>query len=186
MSNIAARAAPPRLRQATRVGAAVAAPRRDPREQPAVQGSHRARPRLQVVDPQTLHRRRRVRRMVALFAIVTIGSMLTAVTFHVKLAESQFELDRLDKQTAAEQRRYEELRLEVAQLAAPDRIVKTAKERLGMVQPSTVTFLGAPLTAASSSPGTVSGDGSADANDFTASTLAESWPKVKGSLAERP
>lgn len=124
--------------------------------------------------------------MVALFGIVTIGSMLTAVAFHVKLAESQFELDRLDKQTAAAQQRYEELRLQVAQLAAPERIVKTAKERLGMVQPSTVTFLGAPPTPASSAPGAVSNGSGADANDFTASTLAESWPKVKGSLVARP
>lgn len=181
MSKTAARVAAPRLRHTTREGAVAAAPRRAPRVQPPAT----ARPKLRVVDPEVLRRQRRFRRFVGLIGLVTVAALLVAVGFHVKLAESQFQLDRLNQQTAKEQRRYQELRLQVAELAAPDRIVETAKDKLGMVQPERVTYLSAAPTEVARADDRGDSTG-ADVNDSTASTLAESWPKVKGNLAARP
>ncbi|MFN8035897.1 MAG: hypothetical protein U0V73_08190 [Acidimicrobiia bacterium] len=180
MSNTAARAAAPRLRHATRRGATAAAPRRSDQAAPA-----RPRPKhLSVVDRALLHRRRRVRAVVMLTGLVSVALLLAGVSLHVKLAESQFRLDHLNARVSAEQLRYERLRLEVAQLSAPDRIVSTAKQQLGMVQPQQTTFLGANLPTTTTTPAGAST--SATAADATAATLSQSWPKVKENLAARP
>ena len=57
------------------------------------------------------------------------------------IAENQFTLDRLTQTAATEQASYEKLRLQVAQLEAPARIVSEAEGRLGLVQPGSVTYL---------------------------------------------
>lgn len=105
-------------------------------------------------------------------AVLTVGTIFGATAFHVLLVQSQFRLDRLQDRAAAEQQRYEELRLEVARLSAPERIVATAAERLGMVEPPEVAYLPAPAPSA--------GDSSA------ASSLAGDWSEVKPYLAARP
>ncbi|HEX6235968.1 MAG TPA: cell division protein FtsL [Acidimicrobiales bacterium] len=69
---------------------------------------------------------------VALFAV--------AVT-HTLLIESQVELDTLDQKVAAEQARYESLRVDVAELESPERIMREARDRLGMVPPEDVGWL---------------------------------------------
>ena len=60
------------------------------------------------------------------------------------LIQSEFRLDHINKEAAKEQVRYEKLRLDVAQLSAPERIVATAQQRLGMVVPPQVAYLMAP------------------------------------------
>jgi cell division protein FtsL len=70
------------------------------------------------------------------------GVMLTVLLFaalfgvavsHALLIEGQAKVDDLDQQVAAEQARYEELRREVAELEAPQRILGEATGKLGMV-----------------------------------------------------
>ena len=70
------------------------------------------------------------------------GVMLTILLFvalfgvavsHALLIEGQAKVDDLDQQVAAEQARYEELRREVAELEAPQRILGEATGELGMV-----------------------------------------------------
>ena len=63
------------------------------------------------------------------------------------IAENQFRLDGLQQQAATEQASYEKLRLQVAELETPARIVSVAEGRLGMVQPASVTYL--PATTSS-------------------------------------
>lgn len=192
MSNTAARVAAPRLRHTTHVGKTAAAPRR--RAVPVLQPAPKAipkpapktRPHLTIVDREALRHRRRVRAAFVLASGVMVTLLLIGVSLHVKLAESQFQLDRLNAQVSTEQQRYETLRLHVAELSSPDRIVSTAKEKLGMVQPGQTTFLTAQLPpAARGVKGEVTSS-SADANDATAATLSKSWPKVKENLAVRP
>ena len=77
---------------------------------------------------------------------------LGLVAMHALIAENQFKLDRLQDQAAIVQARYEKLRLQVAQLEAPDRIVAVAEGRLGMRQPGSVTYLPAPGTSLAGSP----------------------------------
>jgi len=165
---------PPRLRVLGPFAADLAAP-------DAVTAPEEPRPELHVVDDAQRRRQRRIRFTVMLFGLVTVVSLLVAVAFHVELAESQMQLDRLNRETATAQQRYQELRLQVAELASPERIIDTAKKKLGMVQAENTTYLSVPgfdpKDSAKSDGGT---------EDSTASTLARSWPKVKENLAARP
>src|ERR671913_1747495 len=89
-----------------------------------------------------------VRRRLALRLSPRTGVLLTLLLFvalfgvavsHALLIEGQANLDRLDTQAAAEQARYERLRLEVAELESPDRVVAEARDRLGMGPAGDVT-----------------------------------------------
>ena len=68
-------------------------------------------------------------------------SVLGLVTLHVLIAENQFRLDAPQQQTATQQADYEKLRLHVAELESPARIVSVAEGRLGLQQPGSVTYL---------------------------------------------
>jgi cell division protein FtsL len=109
-------------------------------------------------------------RVGALLAVVTVFALVTAVVFHVVLAQNQMQLDRLNSQIAKEQLTYEKRRLAASVLASPPRVIQEA-ERLGLVQPAVpAQYLyvpGAPLPKAD--------DGS------TADTIAD-WSKTKASL----
>ncbi|HET9770073.1 MAG TPA: hypothetical protein VFS16_04225 [Acidimicrobiia bacterium] len=112
-------------------------------------------------------------------AVLTVGTIFGAAVFHVLLVQSEFRLDRINKEAAKEQVRYEKLRLDVAQLSAPERIVATAQQRLGMVVPPQVAYLMAP---APPDPG---GQG-ANLDDPAAPSLAGGWAEVKPHLGIRP
>jgi len=103
-----------------------------------------SRPRLRVVPPNELSpagRRRRARMLVAVLSAAIVLGLLAIVALHALLSQNQLRLDDLDARASAAQARYERLRLEVAQLESPGRIVTAAQERLGMVVPPTVTYL---------------------------------------------
>ena len=104
-------------------------------------------------------------------AVLTVGTIFGAAAFHVLLVQSQFRLDRLNHEAAEQQQRYENLRLEVARLSAPERIVAAAQERLGMVAPPDVSYLMAPAPT----PG-----------GPAVPSLAGGWSEVKPYLAARP
>lgn len=148
----------------TAVAAASTTARRPARRNSAV----RARPKLRAVPA-----RARVGRMGALFALFTVFALVSAVVFHVVLAQHQLQLDRLNVRIAQEQRGYEQRRLTASLLASPQRIIQEA-ERLGLVVPAEpaqyLSVPGAPMPAL--------GDGA------TAETLAD-WTKAKSSLGTR-
>jgi len=108
---------------------------------------------LRLVDREA--RRRTNRRHVVVSAAFAGIAMvfLALVTLHVLIAENQFRLDQLQQQASAQQERYEKLRLEVAELEAPARIVSAAEGPLGMRQPGSVTYLPAPPTTATPTSG---------------------------------
>jgi hypothetical protein len=104
-------------------------------------------------------------------AVLTVGTIFGAAAFHVLLVQSQFRLDQLERRAGVEQQRYEQLRLDVARLAAPERVVASAQQRLGMVVPPDVSYLMAPtLTGAEPASATEAGE----------------WSQVKPYLASRP
>jgi hypothetical protein len=117
------------------------------------------------------------------FGVVTALSVFIAVAFHVVLAQSDFELDRLSRQTAVAQRRYEHARLSVAQLGSPARIVARA-EQLGMESAEDIRYVTAPIdvTPVAVSPG---GGSSKPIEDSTGEPGGE-WEKVKRHLAAQP
>jgi hypothetical protein len=112
-------------------------------------------------------------------AVLTVGTIFGAAVFHVLLVQSEFRLDQINKDAAKEQVRYEKLRLDVAQLSAPERIVATAQQRLGMVVPPQVAYLMAPAPQGS-------GDQGANPDDPAAPSLAGGWAEVKPHLGIRP
>jgi cell division protein FtsL len=89
---------------------------------------------------------RKPRSRVMPLAILTIGLLLAigtgAVTLHASLAERQIKIDKINVEIDQQQRLNQRLRVEVAALSAPDRIV-TVAEGLGLQAPQSVRFLAA-------------------------------------------
>ena len=124
-------------------------------------------------------------------AVLTVGTIFGAAVFHVLLIQSEFRLDRISKEAAKEEARYEKLRLDVAQLSAPDRIVATAQQRLGMVVPPQVAYLMAPAPKDPGGPDAAEHLGASPAapeehDDPAAPSLAGGWAEVKPHLGTRP
>src|SRR5579884_2425132 len=107
-------------------------------------------------------------------ALLTVGTIFGAAIFHVLLIQSEFRLDQLHQEAAKEQARYETLRLDVAQLSAPDRIVAAAQQRLGMVVPPQVAYLMAPIPPDSGAAAGSKGAG-AGPDDPAAPSLVGGW-----------
>jgi cell division protein FtsL len=138
-------------------------------------------------------RRRRFRLVVTAVSAVMIMSVFGLVGMHVMLAQNQFRLDRLGTRAAAEQTSYERLRLQVDQLESPQRIVDTAKNKLGMVQPGPVTYLtpSAPVTVPSTPTEKGSSGGGAAAATTVPPTGANGgatpdWASIKPQLVPQP
>ena len=86
-----------------------------------------------------------------LFSTVAVLAFFAIIWSRITLDRTAFELQELEGRIAAEQARYDELRLEVARLESPSRIAPLAEE-LGMVFPSrtvTVAANGVERTAGS-------------------------------------
>jgi cell division protein FtsL len=155
-----------------------------------------ARPELRVVDEDARRRRSRWRRLGLLASLVAFVGVLAAVSLHVFVVQSQFELDELQARVAQEQASYERNRLAVAELASPDRVVAAAAA-LGMVEPNEVTYLTADDPTAATTAGTPAATGATgpqddpaaggptDADADGAATAEPPPPVVLPGLAER-
>jgi hypothetical protein len=79
-----------------------------------------------------------------------VFGLVFAVVFHVILAQGQLELDQLSNTITRAQHVYEQRRLQVARMSAPERII-TAAGRLGLqlpeAPPTYLTVEGAPVPA---------------------------------------
>jgi cell division protein FtsL len=139
---------------------------------------------LRVVEPvprrrlSVQHRRRLFASAAASLAVIAVFSL---VYLHVVLAQRQFRLDQLNQQAAQVQTQYNKLRLQVADLSAPQQIISTAEGRLGMTLPPSVTYL-APSAGTTTPTVTVparTGATQAPAGDAD-------WPSIKPQLADNP
>jgi cell division protein FtsL len=115
------------------------APRRAPGSRPAP----RPAPPLRLVPDAELGRRRRAlaRLCTALAVVLSAVGLFFVVFLQVLLTQGQAELDRLNARAEVEAAQNRRLRVAVAELESPDRIVGVARQRLGMVPPATVTYL---------------------------------------------
>ena len=135
---------------------------------------------LRVVEGPAV-RRPRDRRLFALvgggllFAAVLAGN----VAVQAQTTQGQFELERLRAEARARQARYQQLRLRVAELEAPERIVERAGE-MGMVEPGKVTYL---TPTAKTSAGPAGPDAQPDL--VPTGEAAQGWAEVKPHL-DRP
>jgi cell division protein FtsL len=105
------------------------------------------------------------------------------VYLHVVLAQRQFALDRLTAKVQAEQARYQNLRLQVAQLGSPAQIISTAEGQLGMRPPASVTYL-APSGTIGGTPNPAGGQ--AASGSVQAPAGDADWPQIKAQLAGSP
>ena len=154
--------------------AAVApAPHRRPSTPPTARPDH-----LRVVAPTERNRRRFSPVAAVILTAVVFAVLLAVAVAHTVLVEGQVRLDELDRQLVQEQTRYQELRQEVAELEAPNRIVGAAKEQ-GMVTPDDLIYLQPPAAEPSGSPVPPGADGSAEVGEDQA------WAAMKP-LLETP
>ena len=113
-------------------------------------------------------------RVATFIVLATVFTLVSAVVFHVILAQGQLQLDKLSRDISVARREYEERRLETSMLASPPRIKQEA-QKLGLVMPADPpTYL--EVEGAKTPP--------ADSGD-TATTLGD-WKKVKPHLGDPP
>jgi cell division protein FtsL len=139
-----------------------------------------ARPDLRVVRAERdaeAERRRLVRTLVVLGAAGLALCIFGIVVFHVVLTQNQFRLDALQDQALERQAEYDRLRLSVAQLESPDRIVADAQQRLGMVPAPKITYL---TPTVEDTPGAATKGAPAE----DAAAAGTNWSVVKPHLAD--
>ena len=137
----------PRRSSAT---ATAAAPRfapqsEPPRRQRAVPSTP---PALRLVDPAAERQRRRTRALTGALIVAICAGLFTILALRVLLAQGQVEVDRLEATVTGQLAAQQRLRLTVAELEAPTRIVSAARTRLGMVNPGVVRTLTPPPATA--------------------------------------
>jgi cell division protein FtsL len=134
----------------------VTAPRRafEPRRLVPLEEAPRRPPLRVVPEPAAARKLRRVRLGTAIAFLAALFGLFGVVGLHVLLAQGQGDVQRLSSHVAEQEEAQRRLRLEVAELEAPAKVVATARERLGMVSPSTVVPL-QPATLADPPPTTV-------------------------------
>lgn len=128
-----ARAARPGSRTETTTGARTASRQPATRTQPV--RSRAATPQLRVVST-----RRQAVRLAAVLGASLFVLLFGVTAFQTHLAQNQLELDRTDDQIGIERERYDQLRLERAELLAPQRLM-TEAAALGMVPGSSTEFV---------------------------------------------
>lgn len=164
-----------------------------------------SQPDLRLVERPARRRKTRPRHrlvpgVIALASAVSLG----LVALHVLIAENQFTLDNLQQEASAQQQDYEHLRLDIAQLESPARVVSVAEDQLGMQQPASVTYLPAVPSGAgtgrSSASSGVDGQGVLSSGGGTAAGTAgaggegtvrapqgdANWPSIKPYLSGSP
>lgn len=116
----------------------VRAPQRTERRRPV-----RRAPELRVIEGSTVADRRRSPASVlgTLAVVLLFASLFGVVVFQVFLVQTQFRLDDLNRRVTAEEATARDLGLRTAELEAPERIVRDARDRLGMIPPGDVVYL---------------------------------------------
>ena len=114
------------------------------RTSPAVAAPQRERrPELRVVGPKP--RRRPVGALVGVTVIIVFGTLFLNAIFHSVMVSGQARLDGLNQQVSQAEAANQQLRLKVATLEAPDRIVDAATAA-GMVLPDETHWIMADST----------------------------------------
>jgi cell division protein FtsL len=108
------------------------------------------RPELRLVAGRP--RRRLVGVVVTLASLALFASLFGLAVFHAMLVGGQSTIDDLEAELVTARAETEQLRLEVADLEAPERVLSVAGEDLGMVSPSEVITLTPPADPPSPPP----------------------------------
>jgi len=124
-----------------------AAPQHIPRREAPARARPSTQPRhLQLVDEARRRRERRRRWIVRVWALGIVGAALIGVMVHAFMAEGQIRADRLAQRIEAEQTRYDDARLAVAEGESP-RAITARAARLGLVPGSGTRTVAVPGVA---------------------------------------
>jgi cell division protein FtsL len=123
-----------------------------------------------VPKPRARSARQSRRALVTVCVVLTVALAFGVVASQVIVAQNQNRLDKLNRRLDTAQTRYERLRYQLAELESRERVVATAHERLGMVEPTKVNFV-APVATNN------------NAAEETEVTDAPDWRLVKAELA---
>jgi cell division protein FtsL len=77
----------------------------------------------------------------AVAVVVVFGSLLGIVVVQTFIVQNRVQLDSVNRELSVEREQNQQLRLEVIELEAPERILDTAVTRLGMSRPDERTYL---------------------------------------------
>lgn len=132
---------------------------------------------LRVVAPSERVRRRLTPATAALATVGLFVVLFAVAVSQTVLVQGQARLDAIDAQLAVEQARYQELRLDVAQLESPTRVVAAAHQQ-GMVTPDDLVYL-QPVA-----PDLVGGSGQPDPALTGATEQGVAWSTVKPLLGD--
>jgi cell division protein FtsL len=139
---------------------APARPVRAPRPDVAPAPAPEERRHLRVVPKNYVTartRRNRARLLVLLTGVLIAAALFGVVAFHVVLTQNQLDIQHLQAEESAASVKQQQLRLQVAELESPERVVDAA-QKMGMVPPATVHYLspnGAVTTTPKPAPTTV-------------------------------
>ena len=92
-------------------------------------------------------RRNRARLLVVLSGMLIAAALFGVVAFHVVLTQNQLDIQHLQAEANSASVKQQQLRLQVAELESPERVVDAA-QKMGMVPPATVHYLSPNGTAA--------------------------------------
>jgi cell division protein FtsL len=161
--------------------ATVPAPRRVPLRAPARRHEKESRPSLRVVGEEDRRPRYALWTVVALSVVFAL--FLALVMFHTVLLKNQRQLDQLDAQVRDRQATYQQLRLQVAQLQSPERILEVATAKLGLVPSNGTTYLtpsGTDAVAARQAQAEKAADDDGTTSlSSTGDGASSGWPQVK-------
>lgn len=101
----------------------------------SVEADAPARPDLRVVPP-----RRPTGAIVVASLVLVFGVLLATAALNTMLVSGQRDLDRIESEIREGEQRNQALRLQVAEMESPDRIVEAA-EAQGMVEPDEVIWV---------------------------------------------
>ncbi len=110
--------------------------------------------------------------------------MLGLTTFQARIAADQLQLDQLQGQVTDAQSHYEQLRLDVARLESPTRIVAAAKQ-LGMIQPPPPVYL-SPDAADVATAVKATGDTGATGDGSDPAAGRGDWESIKSTVDGTP
>lgn len=118
-----------------------------------------ARPQLRVVERRSRIAGFRISNKVFVGYLIGFVALFGAIVMRADMAATQLKLNAMNSRLSSMQTQHERLKLELASLEAPSRIVTYAEKNLGMVYPSQVGYLGestprAPTAPTSAQPAT--------------------------------
>lgn len=102
-----------------------------------------AKPDLRLIERQKRRVGFHISNKVVLSYLIGSLALFAAIVMRAEMASTQLNLNHLNSKLSSMQTQHESLKVQLAQLESPGRVVSYAEKHLGMVYPTQVGYLGA-------------------------------------------